>query len=273
MSKTVANDFMSAARAYDLDEAARDIAASKVQALGLSFDDPTTIHVVVGTALEVEGRKLVETINALPARVKSAATEAIGPVAKAATAKVRGDLANLGAQIGDRVGVSVTAAINAEMDSRHKTLQLRVGANLLVVIAMVALFASGLGYYLGKSNLTSISEQWQALATRADASDWLSLAATNPDLAATLRGSCGPGSPSAFIEGGSRACRVPLWIDSPAAPAVAGTVEGVYSSALDWLNRWSPAVLVGGGLVAGLLLRRGFKLVIKTRPLAWLLDL
>ncbi len=273
MAKTVANDFMAAARAFDLDETARDLAASKVQALGLSFDDPTTIHVVVGTALEVEGRKLVSTINALPARVKHAAADAVGPVAKAAAAKVRGDLTNLGAKIGERVGVSVREAVTAEINQRQNALQLRVGANLLVVMSLLAILAFSLGLWIGKSNLASIDEQWHALATRADAGDWFSMAASNPDLAATLRDACGPGSPSSFVQGGSRACRVPLWIDAPAAPAVAGTVAGVYSSALDWLNRWSPVVLVCGGLLTGLLLRRAFKLVVTTGPLAWLLDL
>ena len=52
-----------------------------------------------------------------------------------------------------------------------------------------------------------------------------------------------------------------------------GTVAGVYSSALDWLNGWSPLMLVGGGLLAGLLLRRVFKLIVGFGPLAWLLDL
>jgi len=152
-------------------------------------------------------------------------------------------------------------------------MQLLVGANLFAVFALVALLAGGVGYWIGRSNLAAIDQQWQALAGRADAPTWFSLAASNSDLAATLRGACGPSAPSAFVEGGSRACRVPLWIDAPAAPAVAGTVAGVYSSALDWLNGWSPLMLVGGGLLAGLLLRRVFKLVVKTGPIAWLLDL
>jgi hypothetical protein len=78
---------------------------------------------------------------------------------------------------------------------------------------------------------------------------------------------------SGFIQGGSRACRVPLWLDPPAAPAVAGTVGGGYSFAVDWLNQWPSLALLGGGLLLGLLLRRAAKLFGGLGPIGWLLDL
>ena len=273
MSNKAANDFMAAAEVLGLQGASRDLAWDRARKLGLSPDDPMTVYLVTGGLLEAAAEKIPAAIDGLPGRVEEAALKAVGPVARAAVAKVRGDLTHLGAQIGERVGVSVTNTIDAALDGRRNTLQIAVGANLFAVFALVAFLAGGVGYSIGRSNLTIVEQQWQALAKRADASEWFSLAASNSDVAATLRSACGPGSPSAFIQDGSRACRVPLWIDAPAAPAVSGTFAGVTSSALDWLNSWSPLMLVGGGLLAGLLLRRAFKLIVRAGPIAWLLDL
>ena len=266
MADTVANNFMTAANAVGLRGAALDLAWDRARKLGLSPDDPMTIYLVTGGLLEAAAKKIPAAIDALPGCVEKAAKKAVGQVATAAAAKVRRDLTDLGVKIGERVGVSVTNTIDEAMDSRRNAMRLHVGANLLAVFALVALLAGGVGYWIGRSNLAAIEQQWQALAGRADASTWFSLAASNSDLAATLRSFCGPGSPLAFIQGGSRACKVPLWIDAPAAPAVAGTVAGVYSSVLDWLNRWSPLVLVGVGLLAGLLLRRGSNLSSRPAP-------
>jgi len=269
----VANDFLAAAAALDLSPEAKDTAFARVRALGLSPDDPATMHIVIGAALEAQAGNLLHRIDAAPAILEQAAKRAVGPVAEAATAKARADLAKIGATVADRAAASIQNAADEAFATVERSARLRVNAQLIVAFGVVAALAFGIGVWLGDRWAADSANEWASLGARADSPAWRALILNNPDINASLNSACASGMPSAFVQGGSRACRLPVWLDPPSPPAAPGTAQAAYSSALAWLNSWSPTTLIAIGLFVGLLLRRLAKLAAMPKVVRWLLDL
>lgn len=259
--------FEQAATALGLDPATRDLAWRRMSDIGLSPDDPTVVFLAVGGLLEHAAATLPAAIDALPARIEDAAKRAVGPVAKAATARVEAAHAALAEQTGEAVATAAVAHFE-RADRRH---DFGIGLKLIALLVAIGLAAGIAGWSLGRGNVTGIATEWAGLASRTDSGAWFRLARSNPDLALTLRTYCGPGAPAVINVQGARACNVPLWLEGNAAPA-AGTTRGVYTGLIDWLAAWGPAWLIGAGLLAGLLGRKILRMFVGWRPVAWLVE-
>jgi hypothetical protein len=267
------DQFFLAARVMGLSNEARDLAWSRIRDLGLTPDDPTVIYLAVGGLLEAAAKEIPDAVKGLPAAVEAAARRAVGPVSEAAAKAASTNILKLADSISERVGVAIEQEAQSAFAALKDATEFRLNINLIGVITICFGLIGLVGFGQGKSRVEAIAQEWQALALRADAEAWFALAETNPNLAATLRGSCGPSSPAAYVVNGSRACNVPLWIDAPAAPAASGSAFWIYTSILSWLNAWSPVVVLGSGIVVGLLLRRAARSLASIAPLRWLLDL
>lgn len=258
--------FERAATALGLAPEARDLAWRRMSDIGLSPDDPTVVYLAVGGLLEQAAATVPAAIDAIPAKVEEAAKRAVGPVAKAASARVEAAHAALAEQTGEAVALAATA--HFERADRRR--DFGIGLHLIGLLVAVAVGCGLLGWSLGRSNVAGIATEWAALASRADSSAWLGLVRSNGDLNLTLRTYCGPGAAAVVTVQGGRACNVPLWLEGSAAPA-AGAARGVYTGMVDWLAGWGPLWLLGGGLLAGLLGRKALLTVTRARPVAWLL--
>lgn len=258
--------FDRAADALGLDNETRDLAWRRMADIGLTPDDPTVIFLAVGGLLERAAVTIPGAIDALPDRIEEAAKRAVGPVTKAATARVEASQAALM----ERSGELLAATTERYFDRRERTRDFRIGLHLIGLITAIALACGLAGWGLGRTNVSHIATEWAALASRADSGTWFSLAQANPDIAGTVRKFCAPGSATAFSVQGARACTVSLWLDGAPAPT-RGTAQGLYTGILDWLAGWGPVWLVSGGLLAGLLGRKAILSVTRARPVAWLL--
>jgi len=257
--------FEKAADVLALDPAARDLAWRRIADLGLSPDDPTVIYLAVAGLLEAAAKTIPGAIDALPARIEEAAKRAVGPVAKAATARVEAAHAALAEQTGE--AVAVTALAHFERADRRR--DFGIGLKLIALVVAIALGFGIAGWGLGRSNVTGIATEWAALAARTDSPSWFNLARSNADLALTLRTYCGPGAQQVITVNGGRACNVPLWLEGSAAPAARAS-RGVYTGLVDWLAGWGPLWLIGAGLLAGLFGRKALLGFFSTGPVAWL---
>ena len=261
-----ANDFLAAARALNLSVQAQDAAFARIRALGLSPDDPATIHVVVGAALEAQAGVLLAQIEAAPSTLKRAATEAVEPVAKAAVERARVDLNKLGHSVVRKMAASLQSEAEKSFDALQKSVRVRVGASLAFTLFVVTALAFGAGVWLGSRQAANFERTWESLAARSGAATWVALIENNIDIDAAIRGTCGPGMPAQVVQDGSRACQVPLWLDLPAAPSLPSALATGWSGALAWFNQWPAHVLLLSGLVSGLLLRRAAKLIGRVWP-------
>ncbi|UIY45807.1 hypothetical protein [Methylobacterium radiotolerans] len=257
--------FERAATALGLAPEARDLAWRRMSDIGLSPDDPTVVYLAVGGLLEQAAATVPAAIDALPARIEEAAKRAVGPVAKAATARVEAAHAALAEQTGEAVAVAATA--HFERADRRR--DFGIGLHLIGLFVAVAVGCGILGWSVGRSNVAGIATEWAALASRTDSSAWFGLVRSNGDLNLTLRTYCGPGAAAVVTVNGGRACNVPLWLDGSAAPA-AGVGRGIYTGLVDWLAGWGPLWLLGGGVLAGLFGRKILLAFASTGPVAWL---
>jgi hypothetical protein len=277
------SDFLTFSKTFGLTEAAKDKAWRRMQDAGVTPDDPINFVVVAGVALESqtdelrgEAELIVTSIQSAPAVIHEAAKRAVGLVAKAAAAKAGADLSAMATQIagevGDKIAAEAADSILRIEKAQTKGLRLKVGAGLAAAFVLCALVFFGMGAGYGGRRAVQFDASWQSLGTRGDAGTWAALMAVNPDVAASLRGSCASGMSGLITQGGSRACRLPLWLDAPPAPASTSSLSAAWV-AVDWLGQYSPLALLGIGLLGGLLLRRAAKLVGGLGPVAWLLDL
>ena len=264
--------FFQAAKCLGLSDKVRDQTWWRMTELNLSPNDPTVIYLAVAGLLEAAAKTIPNAIGSVPAQVKKAAEEAVGPVTAAATANVEEHLTRLGEGIAGEIGRNAARTIRDTVDETRRAIRLRLSAHLVTAVVILGIVSGVLGFVLGKNDLSGIELKWQALTERADAKDWFSLIEANDDVASVLRGSCATGSPSTYFFNGTRVCRLPLYLDPPFGPPSSGAVASVYLSTLDWLNRWSPVELLLSGLIGGLLLRRVAKLAVGWGPLKWLLD-
>lgn len=257
--------FERAATALGLDPEARDLAWRRMSDIGLSPDDPTVVYLAVGGLLERAATTVPAAIDALPARVEEAAKRAVGPVSKAATARVEAAHAALA----DRTGEAVAAAAMEHFQRADRRRDFGIGLRLIGLLVAVAVACGVIGWGLGRSNVVGLATEWAALGARNDSSAWLGLARSNPDLNLTLRTYCGAGASAVLTVNGGRACNVPLWLEGSTAPA-SGATRGIYTGLIDWLAGWGPLWLLGGGLLAGLLGRKALLAFFQTGPVAWL---
>lgn len=254
--------------AFGLTQEYRDLTLRQVFGSQQSPDDPTVILAVTANyALQVT-KPLTETIEALPGRIDEASKKAVGSVAKAATARVE----EAHARLAENVGEAVAEAAMVHFNDASRKRDLGIGIKLLGVTTAVALVAGIAGWAARGSANVATAAQFTALAQRSDAASWALLASANPDLNASLRHYCGPGSDRVRTLNGARFCDVALWLEGAPAPAASSTAVGVYYSVIDKLAAWGPLWLIGAGLLAGLLGRKVLRATFSWRPLKWLID-
>jgi hypothetical protein len=268
----VANDFMRAADALNLSPAAKDKAFARALALGLSPDDPASIHVAMAASLEALAGDLVARIDAAPRMLEAAAKRAVGPVAEAAAERARASMDDLQERTAADVGEAVGKAAEAAFESLERGLSARVGANWIIAMASATALMLLVGIWIGGAHREASDNDWMSLAQRADAPQWSALIHANTDLNATLSSYCASGAKSQGLQDGRRWCATPLWLEPAPSPGSAATVT-VWTVTLGWLDQWSPATLLAAGLVGGLLVRRIAKLVASPAPIRWLLDI
>lgn len=260
--------FDKAATALGLAPAERDLAWRRIADLGLSPDDPTVVYLAVAGLLEHAAQTIPAAIETLPARVEEAARRAVGPVAEAASARVEAAHAALA----ERTGEAVSNAAIRHFAEADRARNLGISLRLIALVSVVALTCGVTGWSLGRANVSGLATEWAALAKRADAADWLNLAAANSDLSLNLREYCGPGGKQLVpSQRGRRVCNVPLWLEG-SSPLSSGEAQGVYIGLLDWLAGWGPAWLLGSGLLIGLIGRKLLRRFVEWRPIAWLID-
>lgn len=257
-----------ASDAFGLSKEGRDLTLSQVFGSQQSPDDPTVVVAVMANYTREIAAPLVQAIEGLPAAIDDASKKAVGQVVKGATARVEEAHARLTENVGEAVGV-IAADHLARVEKRR---EVRIGANLIAVALALVIVAGFAGWRMGKADTAGLTAEWAALVQRSDSPAWASMIAANPDLNSSIRNNCGAGSPRSRVVQGARVCEIPLWLEGAAAPAATGPVAGVYVSLLDALAGWGPLWLLGGGLIAGLLLRKLLRAFVSWKPVAWLVD-
>lgn len=258
--------FDKAAAALGLDPATRDLTWRRMMDIGIGPDEPTVIYLAVAGLLEKAAQTIPEAIDAVPERVEQAAKRAVGPVAEAASAKVEAAHARLAEATGEAVAASATAHFRRMERTRTREVALWAAG----IILASGIVCGGVGYRIGRAEITSVAAQWSALSTRADGPEWLKLVAANPDLREQMDKFCGrrqrewdPGQKRQF-------CKLPLWIEG-ILPPVGGFLDAAYFALRDWLTDWGPVWLIVAAGLAALVARRLLSRLVTARPVAWLL--
>ncbi len=221
--------------------------------------------------LDKAARELPRAVSEFPEKVREAARDAIGPLTAAAIVAAR---AKLGKEIEKtveetkgEVRQAAAEALREVSEQSQERTRLLTGA----VLVVVALFAGGLGYGVGRLDHSEMRREAESLALRADAEDWLQLARVNTDLKGTLRDNCT--GKADFLVQGVRACSVPLWLERPAGPAVGGAEAPIGLSVGNIVRESGPMLWVVLGLVGGVFVRKIIVQSSRLRSARWLLDL
>lgn len=264
--------FENAADVLGLDVETRDKAWRRIADLGMTPDDPTVIYLAVAGVLEKAATEIPRAIASVPARVEEAAKRAVGSVAEAAMIAARASVADSAELVVEGAKADIRAAAVRTLNAAAARETAKTSFLTIATTLMIAVVALGIGYGLGRADGAAIDRRWQALSLRPDASSWLDLISANGDLAKTLRESCGAGAKPAYTVQGTRACSVPLWLEGAPGP-VAGADEVGLVTIVDWLTKWSAAIAVVAGVLAGVFLRKILFALGSRTSVQWLLDL
>ena len=263
--------FEKAADALGVDPATRETMWRRIGDLQLSPDDPTIVFLAVAGVLEKAAFDIPAALSTFPQKVRDAAKEAVEPVAAAAVATTREEIA---AELVKTIEETKDAVRQAATDALRELIRSREGQTRFLQVGGLCLMAAlggTLGYTAGRADEMQIRHGGEALAARADAESWLALMRANGDLARALRENCGPGGKGAYVVQGARACAPPLWLDAPpGAPANGG--ERAYTF-MGWIAGPPTAIWAAIGVGLGVFLRKFLVEFGRSRSIRWLLEL
>lgn len=260
-------NFDRAAQALGLDPATRDLAWRRMMDIGLTPDDPTVVYLAVGGLLEQAARTIPESLDAVPERVEQAAARAVGPVARAASARVEAAHAALA----ERTGEAVATAAAGHFTRLERSRAREVGIWAAAIVLGSGILCGSTGYWLGRRDTLGLDATWVSLSQRPDASTWLNLIAANPDLRGQMSLSCPPARLKTDVASSRRYCELPLWTEGTAVP-VGGLAAVAYMTLRDWLIALGPAWLMVVAGLAALVGRRLLRWVFTWPPMVWLLN-
>ena len=263
--------FEKAADALGVDPATRETMWRRIGDLQLSPDDPTIVFLAVAGVLEKAAFDIPAALSDFPQKVRDAAKQAVEPVAAAAVAATREEIA---AELVKTIEETKGAVRQSATDALRELVRSREGGARFLQVAGLCLAAAlggTLGYAAGRADEMQIRRGGEALATRADAESWLALMRANGDLTKALRENCGPGGKSAYVVQGARACAPPLWLDAPpGAPANGGERAFTF---MGWIAGLPTAIWAALGVGLGVFLRKPIVEFGRSRSVRWLLEL
>ncbi|WPZ23564.1 hypothetical protein T7987_17820 (plasmid) [Sulfitobacter faviae] len=199
--------------AYSLTDAQREDIRRRVYHAGHSPEDPLAILTAQDAIMEGRGTEVMAALEKLPRQLEGVTAT----LAKKITGKVTADINKCNAALQAGLSQQMNALIDetlkrsaARADIRNLK---RAALHIVLICVMLGGLAGLFGYALGKQEVHDLGPQYAHVLPRADASTWLALIESNPNIDDTLWENCHNGGPQSYLAQDNRAvCAVPLWM-------------------------------------------------------------
>lgn len=256
------------ARVFQLDDVTRDRTWHRMSDLGISPDDPVMVLLALAGLIEKAAAEVPAAIQSIPERTDAAASQVAQRVLNTAIQGLRANQQKDAEIIGEKIARRATK----HFASFEHLRRLRVSAEIAGVAIAIALGCGLTAYTLGRASVPQIGAEWAEFMKRPDALMWRSLAQVNTGEMDLIISRCSPGGAGAFTDGGIKACRLKLWMESREEPT-----QSVLAVGRAYVSPWLPSrpdlVPLVAGFFAAIFGRKLIRRVTKWRPVQWLFDL
>lgn len=201
--------------AYTLTSAERKDIRSRVYHAGHSPDDPFAIMIAQDAIMEGRGAGVMAALEKLPHQLEGVTAALTKKIADKVTVDINKRNAAMQAGLSKQMSALIDETLKrstAKADMRYLK---RTALHIMLICVIVGGLAAMFGYALGKQEVHDLDSQYAHALPRADASTWLGLIESNPNIDDILWENCHNGGPQSYLAQDNReACTVPLWMGS-----------------------------------------------------------